>query len=319
MLVSLVVPTFNRAAFLAELLQSVVALDHRPVEVVIVDDGSTDDTPAQVEAFFAHEGCGPGITHIYERLPGRGGAPAARNRGVALARGEAVLFVDSDDAFASGGVGALVRRLEADPALRFAYGRVAITKSDLSPDARKGVIGGPFGSSPEEVAGHHWHTMGALYRRDCLDQVGGWNEALTGSQDWEFQARVKLAPVRGAFVDTLVGFWRQHDFGRIGATSFRPDYVASVMKACDSIIQRAREAGRSDCLLEQKLARRLLVHAVEWGANGHPAERNRCLAQARSYLSVPGSLGTLIALFQACPPFFDRVANRLLQIWQGRN
>jgi hypothetical protein len=229
------------------------------------------------------------------------------------------MFVDSDDVFASGGVGALVRWLEADSGLEYVYGKVAITHSDLSPDSSKGVVGAVCGVSPEHLAGYHWHTMGALYRRACLNQVGGWNEELTGSQDWEFQARVKLAAGRGAFVDTLIGFWRQHDFGRIGATSFRPDYVASVMKACDSILQHAREAGRADCLLEQKLARRLLVHAAEWGANGHPAERNRCLAQARSYLSVPGSLGTLIAVLQVCPPSFDRVTNRLLQIWQGRN
>lgn len=138
MLVSLIVPAFNRATLLAELLQSVVALEHRPVEVVIVDDGSTDDTPALVEAFFAHEACGPGITHTYERLPGRCGAPVARNKGVALARGEAVMFVDSDDIFASGGVGALVRRLEADTGLEYVYGKVAITNGDPPPPPRAG-------------------------------------------------------------------------------------------------------------------------------------------------------------------------------------
>lgn len=319
MLVSLVIPTFNRAGLLLELLQSVVAQEHRPVEVVVVDDGSTDDTRAAAEGFFEGlpEECG--LKLRYERLPARSGAQVARNRGVALAPGEAVMFVDSDDLLApEGGLAALAAHLAADPARAYAYGKVAVTAGVLQPEGWSGCVGEAFQDVPAELAGYHWHTMGALYRRSALGCVGPWNEALTGSQDWEYQARVKLALGAGDFLDVLVGYWRQHELGRIGATSFRPDYVASVMKACDSILGHARRAGKCDRRLEEKIARRLVVHAVEWGANGRSAERKLCLRQARASLSDGGWLGALIALWGACPLVADRFAMRVLQRVQGR-
>jgi glycosyltransferase involved in cell wall biosynthesis len=318
MLVSLVIPTFNREGLLLKLLQSVVAQVHRPVEVVVVDDGSTDDMRSAVEKFFEGRSAASGLMLRYERLPARSGAPAARNRGVALASGEAVMFVDSDDLLAHDGLATLAAHLTAEPARVYAYGKVALTSGVLEPEGWSGCVGEAFQDVPADLAGYHWHTMGALYRRSALGRVGPWNEALSGSQDWEYQARVKLALGVGDFVDVLVGFWLQHEFGRIGPKSFRPDYVASVMKACDSILSHARAAGKCDSKLEQKIARRLLVHAVEWGANGHPAERKRGLRQARACLSDGGWMAALIGLWSACPSMADRFATRALQRLYGR-
>jgi hypothetical protein len=147
--------------------------------------------------------------------------------------------------------------------------------------------------------------MGAIYRRSYLEKVGPWNEALTGSQDWEYQARVKLAGGQGRFVDAVVGYWRHHGGSRVGTQAFRPDYVRSVMLACDSILQHARQVGRCDRPLERRLAKKLILHALEWGANGHPNERRQCLTQAAQ--TVPGDrfYRALIQGLQCSSRFMD--------------
>src|SRR5262245_10754564 len=87
-LVSCIVPVYNGEAFLGEALASIRAQRHRPIEILVVDDGSTDGTAAVVMAADA------GIR--YMRQDNAGGA-AARNRGIGMARGTFVAFLDADD------------------------------------------------------------------------------------------------------------------------------------------------------------------------------------------------------------------------------
>lgn len=319
MRVSLVIPTFNRAEMLRELLVSVAAQSHRPVEVVIVDDASADDTADIVREFFAQQSHDDSLSHSYERLECQSGAPVARNRGVALAQGEAIMFVDSDDVLANDGIDALARRLEAEPRLAYAYGKVAITGHSVepAPNSWRGVVGEPFNMRPANVSGYHWHTMGALYRRECVERVGTWNVELTGSQDWEFQARVKMFGGAGAFVDTLVGYWRQHESGRVGATSFRPDYVESVMKACVSILRHAKMANRVDPKLSERVAMRLVVHAWEWGRHGFRKERSECFREAYAAIAGVSLMSAWIHCLWWLPSPLDGVFMRCYELRCG--
>lgn len=86
---SVVIPTYNRAAFLGEALRSIARQTVQPTEVIVVDDASTDDTE-----FCVRSSASP---VLYHRLPQRSGAAVARNEGVEVARGEVVIFLDSDD------------------------------------------------------------------------------------------------------------------------------------------------------------------------------------------------------------------------------
>jgi glycosyltransferase involved in cell wall biosynthesis len=319
MTVSLVIPTFNRTGLLVELLDSIRAQAWRPVEVIVVDDASTDNTEQAVRTFAARCSRAEGIDVRYVRQAARRGAPAARNRGISVASGGGLMFVDSDDTLAPAGLIDLATHLFQSDSYNYVYGRVILTDGRLKALPKIAPVGAPFSmDAAVDVAGYHWHTMGALYRRSCIDRIGPWNEALTGSQDWEYQARVKLSGDRGEFVDTLVGYWRQHDSGRVGARRFRPDYVDSVMKACASILEQARAAGKCHERLKCKLAKRLVVHALEWGANGHRRERQRCLHQALH--TAPGAflLSTAIRLYALCPSAFDRAALRVVHRLQQR-
>jgi glycosyltransferase involved in cell wall biosynthesis len=304
---SIIIPTYNRVSLLLETINSIVTGLNFKYEILICDDGSSDGTASFCRTLAAN---GRKVVHLpsFRQL----GAQAARNRGIREARGDFLMFVDSDDVLVPAGVLEVLERLGSKPELDYAFGKVLMTDEWLKPLAGKGPIGAGFEDSPVEVAGYHWHTMGPIYRRRCIDKVGGWNLELTGSQDWEYQARVKLFGGRGEFVDALVGYWRQHTGGRVGTRSFRPDYVRSVMKACESIHQHAMSAGQCDAALERRLAKKLIVHAIEWGANGYRDDKWKCLNLALGLAPQNPFLKLAILIFRISPrPLDSQILNKL--------
>ena len=299
---SIVCPTFNRSLLLRECIQSIFSGADTSIEVIVTDDGSSDDTSSVCRELQEAFG---GERIVISRSEENFGAQAARNRGLRLASGNLIGFVDTDDVVIPDGVERLVKCLQTDSTLDYAYGKVIRTDEQLKPLVGISPVGAPFSDAPAELAGYHWHTMGAIYRKSYLEKVGLWDEALTGSQDWEYQARVKLAGGRGQFIDAVVGYWRQHDGGRVGASAFRPDYVRSVMLACESILQHARKAARCDNALERRLAKKLIVHALEWGANGYTSERRQSFSQAANTLSGDRPFKIGIKFLQCSPAFMD--------------
>ena len=309
MKISIICPSYNRASFLEACIAPVMAV--ADAEFILVDDGSTDGTLELARALQKRYG---EERIVVIPLGGNQGAQIARNRGIEAVRGEMLLFCDSDDVLLASGVKELAESLTQNPDLDYAYGKVAMTDEDLNPLEGVGSIGSTFEDSPYEMAGYHWHTMGALYRKSYLEKVGPWNLALTGSQDWEYQARVKLAGGKGLFVDTLVGYWRQHEGGRVGARKFRPDYVRSVVTACDVILDGARSRGKCDRSLQRRLAKKLIIHALESGAHGDQSLRRDCLSHAATAVRGDPRYSLAIKGIQLSPSWFDGVIwNRLIK------
>jgi hypothetical protein len=301
-MLSIICPSHNRADFLVQCVRSCTPLLLKGAEFILVDDASTDGT-AELAAKFVKEF---GSSFVYDRLPEKSGAQVARNRGIELARGGMVLFLDSDDVLVSGGVFRLLLALDQNPEADFAYGKVLRVDEHLKPEDPPREVGGPYSNAAIEIGGYHWHTMGVVYRMAALRGVGLWNLALSGSQDWEYQARVKLRGCRPVFEDAVVGLWRQHPGNRVGTSRFRPDYVQSVMKACESIAEHARAAGRWEPALQNRLAKKLLIHALEWGGNGFIGEKRECLAMAISMAPRSSPIHALCALAGMLPGRADR-------------
>jgi glycosyltransferase involved in cell wall biosynthesis len=303
MKISIIIPTHNRVGLLYEAIDSVSRLNLDSCEVIVCDDGSTEDIESICSIF--HE---RGLDIVFSRTEENSGAQVARNRGMKLAQGEFVLFLDSDDGLSTEGMPDLIAAFDKDPSLDYVYGKVVRANENLQARQRGQLVGEEYTDTPFEVAGYHWHTIGALYRSEFLKRVGPWNVAMTGSQDWEYQARVKLAGGKRKFVNTIVGYWRQkHRAERVGAIEFRPDYVESVMIACDVVLKLARERGYCDKALEKRLAKRLLVHALEWGANHHYKDRRMCLLQAKNSLSSSPFFKFSISLMIYTPSTIDKL------------
>lgn len=108
-LVSCVVPVFNGAPFLVDAVASIEAQTWRPIEIIIVDDGSTDGTPDVIGAMG---------TRVRALRQENAGPAAARNAGLRMARGEFVAFLDSDDEWLPHKLGMQIARFEARPELQ---------------------------------------------------------------------------------------------------------------------------------------------------------------------------------------------------------
>ena len=111
--VSVTIPTYNRASLVLEALGSVLTQTVQDLEVVVIDDGSTDDTRQRIEAITD-----PRVRYVYKP---NGGCASARNAGLAQCRGRYVAFLDSDDLWPEHFLEVMIRRLEAEPEVGCAY------------------------------------------------------------------------------------------------------------------------------------------------------------------------------------------------------
>ncbi len=274
---SIVIPTFNRGGMLREALDSIIAQPTDKIEVLVMDDASTDDTKA-VCAEFEHKANAKGLGFRFIQSPVHRGAPFLRNEGFRQSSGDFVMFMDSDDVLE----GNVIHRMLScflGESLDFVYGKVKLVDANLNPLPGE-AVGVPYIRGGYDLAGYHWQTMGAIYSRKLVEQVGPWNEELTGSQDWEFQARVKMAAEKWRFIDIFIGSWRQHDGSRIGTSSFRLDYVRSSSKACRLIRNAAKRLNLLDQSLKSRLGYRLLINAADLEVNGFPEDRRIFASEA---------------------------------------
>lgn len=149
-LVSVLIPTFNRAYILGKTIESVLAQTYQPLEIIVVDDGSTDDTRALVETFDSR------VHYIYQE---NAGLAAARNTGLKAARGEFIAFQDSDDLW-------LPWKLQAQVAIMRRFPELALVWTDMTALSPDGAI----------IRDRHLSTMYSVYQEvrveDCLNQVG---------------------------------------------------------------------------------------------------------------------------------------------------
>jgi len=186
---SLIISTFNHARFLGAAIDSALAQTLGVVDVIVVDDGSTDDTPAVLERYA-------GRIRVL-RQPNRGLA-AARNTGLAAARGTFVSFLDADDVMAPTKLAAQLAVLERSPAIGWTYCDVlmetmttgATTRaSERFGYAARALDGWLF---PELIHGNFIPAIAPLVRRTALEVAGGFDERLTALEDWDMWLRLSL-------------------------------------------------------------------------------------------------------------------------------
>jgi GT2 family glycosyltransferase len=183
-LVSVIIPVYNGARFIAEAVQSVLAQEYGSLEIIVVDDGSTDET-AEIVARLETD-----VRYIFQE---NAGAAAARNRGVRDASGDLIAFLDADDLWAPGSLRFLLNRLLQDPELDVVHGYARLFKDGAS-------NGGMDFLNPDEV--FPYYIGAGLYRRRAFEKAGLFEELLRYSEDTEWYWR---AAELGLRVDRLQG------------------------------------------------------------------------------------------------------------------
>ena len=175
-LISVIMPAFNAEPFIASGLKSVLDQGYEHVEIVVVDDGSSDRT-AEVAEQFA-----PTVRCIRQS---NAGAPAARNRGLMAAKGEFITFLDADDVYEPGRLGLQMRKLMGNPEIEFVVGQRRSEELCSAP-------GEPLAFTPIEPPNKMTLSLGAcLFRLSAFEKVGNFDESLRHCDDWDWFMRAR--------------------------------------------------------------------------------------------------------------------------------
>ena len=204
--VSVILPTYNRAATLRRAAQSVLNQTYRDLELIIVDDGSSDGSDAIVAALADDR------VRFVQHPENRGGN-AARNTGLDRARGRYVAFQDSDDVWVDEKLSLQVAYLDANVEAGLVYcGLTSVATRRDCPNGSKVVrytpgpdIGVVSGHILDELAGCSFiSTQTILARRDVLAAAGGFDAELPALQDWDLMLRLAGICQVGFLQDSLV-------------------------------------------------------------------------------------------------------------------
>jgi glycosyltransferase involved in cell wall biosynthesis len=205
-LVSIIVPSFNQGRFLAQTLDSILAQDYRPLEVLVIDGGSSDDSVDVLRAYARRH---PELQWVSE--PDKGPADAV-NKGLARAHGRYAGIQSSDDLYRPGAVRGAVECLAADPELVLVCADIELI------DAHGRVEGHVPAGAPLTLASLLArscivHQSSAFFRMDAARAAGGWDGRYFCC-DAEFWMRLLFAGGRGLRVPRTWSAWRRHEVQR---------------------------------------------------------------------------------------------------------
>jgi glycosyltransferase involved in cell wall biosynthesis len=239
-LVSVVIPGFNHGRFIGEAINSVMAQSHARWELLVVDDGSRDETASVVRKF-------PQARYIHQANQG---LPAARNTGLRFCHGEFVVFLDADDRLLPNALAAGVACFAQNPECALVSGRhsrVMMNGTLLS-----------HRESPQPEAGHYVALLKGnyigmhatvMYRRAILESAGGFDVQLPACEDYDVYLRIaRVCPV--ATHAELTAEYRIHDDNMSGDIGLMLPTVLAVLErqrmyvAADPMAWAALEAGR---------------------------------------------------------------------------
>jgi len=275
-LVSAIIPTYNRAHIVCDAIESVLAQTYTDIEVIVVDDGSKDDTLARLKQY------GERIRVISQT---NAGPAAARNRGIAAARGRLIAFLDSDDLWlpekTERQVALLERAGESVPCclsnimMKWNSGdRASFDIALLKPTNEEGVW-----LNVDEVLATRFvlFNQGIMIRREVLERIGVFDDSIRYLEDVEFPLRLSLEGP-WAFIETPLVTWRESMTNSVYKNSKRDELCTSecMVKVFETHLARVEKAGRKRRLRryvsrELKRARRHLwstkmSQSSSWGS-----------------------------------------------------
>jgi glycosyltransferase involved in cell wall biosynthesis len=222
-MISVIIPAYNAERYLRQAIDSVRAQQDVPMEILVVDDGSTDDTGVVART------AGDDIRIVTKS---NGGAATARNAGVAASFADLVAFLDADDIWPAGRLASLAHRMVAEPSMLMAIGKTQLVREEGTP-----------------ASGHHlvpvgvpWHAPvfgSGLFRRQVFTAVGPMDPTLQPAEDLDWFIRARERAVPTLVVDDLTLHYRWHGENLTsGADPIRRRMLVSLKRSLDRRRQR---------------------------------------------------------------------------------
>ena len=302
-LVSIVIPCYNSERYIGEAIESALGQTYPNIEVIVIDDGSTDDSASIIQRFL------PRIKFV--RQPNRG-ACAARNVGLCLAEGPFVKFHDADDLMFRTAIAAQLSReaqlARVPNAILFGDVVTGDEKANVLPGKNKDrCFNAGDTASLADVFDKAIFTHAPLHKRSLLTEIGRFNVNIKISQDYELAIRMAIHGVRFIYYPDQCAIHRNYTSKfRVGSNAHIYDYVNLV----DSIAQLPKPAAIST-QIDRHVARKY------WGVGrralrlGFPDVADACFRKARSnYASDPicGSAPYRLLASMCGPDATERVA-----------
>ena len=223
-LVSVVMPAYNVAWCIGRAVDSVLAQDFRPCELIVVNDGSTDGTGALLEGY------GAAITVINQE---NRGMSAARNAGIRRARGTYVAFLDADDWWLAGKLSRQVELMHGRPEIGFSSTTVRVEDDDgrllnlwRCPNGSTEILATLFAQNAAIAGG----CSAVIARRDLLDRVGLFDESLRGFEDPDLWMRLAAVSGYACIDETLAVILRRKQSVSRNLDSMRVAALRSMRK-----------------------------------------------------------------------------------------
>ena len=222
MLISVIIPVYNGERYLPEAVASIRAQNYAPLEIIVVNDGSTDGTATLVQSL------GADIRYFYQP---NAGPSAARNRGLAMAKGDLITFLDADDLWVRDKIERQVAYLSAHPEIDIVQGLSQLFRVVIQD---KAIM--------RELMDRVWSPKldSALFRRKVFDRVGLFDTQMRRAEDCDWFYRAREIGVRIAVLQEVAIYWRCH------AHSLSSDKAASSTAGATALrasLQRRRQAG----------------------------------------------------------------------------
>jgi glycosyltransferase involved in cell wall biosynthesis len=250
---SVVMPAFNAARTIGSSIRSVLHQTEQDFEVIVVDDGSTDTTSECARSFATD----PRIRVIVQRNKG---PAAARNAGIATARGFYVSMLDADDLWLPAYLEVMGGSLDANPEAPFAYTDAWVLDDESGRVRRTSAMS--YQRPPKtmldprafflQLLEHNFVYTSVTMRRSVLDDVGGYDESLWTGEDWDLWLRIASRGTRPVRPPGLLAIHRNHP------SSLANDARKMTGNVCE-VYRRFAEDPIADAEV-QALARRLLEH-----------------------------------------------------------
>ena len=298
-LVSVIIPTYNRSRLLVDSMKSVQTQTYRPIEIIVVDDGSVDNTAGVVAAFGEHV-AGDSEMTLRRLAQSNRGVSAARNRGLENSYGEFIQYLDSDDFLYPTKIEMHAQAMLADEDIDYVYSPIEFRDSS----GRRELVGRdiPAGKDADWAARYCWCTLGALYRRRACLRVGMWDEDLRAAEDLVYQARVLLSGLKRKFIPAVCGCVPAHSGPRL---TLGDSYKMSEFRelAATRIADYLRSAGLRSRVSTAALMSHLISSGCVMRAYGDVKGWCRCRAAVRLLAKESGSYALQAAA--AIQPLLD--------------